>query len=277
MSKGRIQKRDVTEYNFEIIKLALEHTVDSYGPFNLTQLQSQISDLRALHELSEPGRDGKIDVHIAIASKEREAMAHAIKIPIRFALLSYRLVLVKREQLKKFSHITSLSDLREFSTGSGENWVTTEILRQQNFQIAYVQNFYSIFKMLEKERFDFVLRGVNEIFFEKNLYAKDFENLAIVPNIAVYMPTHYYAFVNKSDTRLASRIEEGLRLAFEDGSAKALFWEHYGASIDMADLASRRIIGIENQNLINAPVTRDVNFWYAHSDEVKELIMSHSR
>lgn len=64
--------------------------------------------------------------------------------------------------------------------------------------------------MLNHDRFDFLPRGVNEIFEEYALRKDLLENVIIEPHLALYIPGATYVFVSPKYPELAERLEIGL-------------------------------------------------------------------
>ncbi len=52
--------------------------------------------------------------------------------------------------------------------------------------------------------------------------------------------------MNKENTKLAERIEKGLRMAEEDGTFKELFLEYYIEYLKRANLDNRKLFVLEN-------------------------------
>jgi len=155
-SEGTQDRR--SEYFVQLLKLALDKTETK---LNKVKLESTIrmQQGRAVQQLL-MGKN--IDVIWTVTSIAREEKLLPIRIPLLKGLLGHRVLIIRKEDKKKFSSITSLEDLKHFSAGQGHDWPDTEILRANQIDVITAANYEGLFTMLEARRFDYFPRGVNE-------------------------------------------------------------------------------------------------------------------
>jgi hypothetical protein len=116
--------------------------------------------------------------------------------------------------------------------------------------------------MLNLHRFNFLPRGINEIFDELAQRKYILPNVIIAPNLAVYLPTPTYIFVSPKYPRIAKRLQEGFELMIKDGSFDALFHQYFDKNIIKSNLNQRLILRLENESLPeNTPFWRS-ELWF---------------
>lgn len=59
--------------------------------------------------------------------------------------------------------------------------------------------------------------------------------------------------INKKNVALKKRIEEGLQIAYKDGSLQSVFQKYHASSIQFAKLKKRKIFRIENPLIKKLP------------------------
>ena len=202
----------------------------------------------------------KINLHIAPADKDWEQSFIPIRIPIRRGLLNYRLLLTHKENTQAFKSVRTFSDIQKFTVGLRNGWTTTKVMRALGFNIVGVSGYDSLFLMLDRKRFDYIPRGVNEIFGEIRVRADELK-LAIVPGIALKMPMPVYIYVSPKHPRLADRIKAGFEIIMGNGKFDKLFEEYFGYQIRQAKLYTRHIIDVGNPLLSKETPFDQKNLW----------------
>ena len=139
-------------YNNAILSKALDKTIRGYGDYKIEFTHSGTQRDRALVELIS-GRN--INVHIVPTRNEWEEKTLPIRIPIVKGILGYRLFLIKRQNIKKFSYIKSLDELKVLRAGLRQQWSTTKAMNALGFQVITGNNYEGLFHMLINNRFDY--------------------------------------------------------------------------------------------------------------------------
>jgi hypothetical protein len=202
--------------------------------------------------------NGEFDVQWLSTSAYREQQLTAIKIPIYRGLIGLRLLLVKKENKDRISRIQTLQQLQQLTGGHGTHWADLPIYKANNLPVVSNANYEPLFLQLAADRFDYFHRGVNEIWDE---YARHSKTLDIADNVMLFYPHPVYFFVNKDKPELADHLERGLKIALEDGSYKALFYNYHGESIRQAKLYKRKLIRLSNPTLPKNTPTIDTHWW----------------
>lgn len=230
-------------HNSEVIRRALEITEPEYGAFKLQLVEIKMNGDRMIHS----SLSGElINTVIVPPSKEWDKQHIAIRIPIRLGLLSYRLLLINKADLPKFEKIKTLQELKNLRAGLTNYWETTKILKKEAFNILETAHFDGLFLMLDKHRFDYLPRGIYEIYSELNARKNVLKNVVVEPTIALHIPMLSYVYVSPSEQRIAERIKVGLQKLMFNGELKTLLYKHYGEDIIKAKLKGRKVFEVEN-------------------------------
>lgn len=242
----------------DILRTALEKTVDLYGPYRMEPSPARMTSLRYSQELA-AGRTPNIIW--TSTSVERETALRPIRIPLRKGLLSYRLSLIRADRQERISQIENLADLRQLELAQGVGWGDIQIYEANGIRVR-TSNYESLFLLVEAGRVDMFPRGIGEIFDEFDARKDELPHLAIERDLMLHYPWPYYFFVHNEDKELAERLETGLRRMIDDGSFDAIFQRYNAESLARAQLAQRRVIELENHLLPPQTPLDDERLWY---------------
>ena len=245
------QNRDQNQ--FELLKLALEKTRDTYGDYELVQVDKKITSLRASREVS---RGEIINIEAApnwttatVPSELRKDQRIAVKIPILQGLLGYRRLVIRKTDAEKFKRITDASQLQQLVAGQGKDWEDVFIYRANGYQVNDEADYYNLFAMLAARRFDYIpLSAIEaEDFVQK--FGQYSQDVMIVPDILIYYPFPVLFQVSIHHPELAERVEKGLIKSRNDGSMDKLFRAHFAAEIIKLRAAKNRTFILENKRV----------------------------
>jgi ABC-type amino acid transport substrate-binding protein len=230
-----------TVYFPQLLRLALTKTGDE-GPFEIGHFPEPMSSLRQIAELS---RRGAINVMWDGTSHQRETELLPVRISLLRELNDYRVFLIREEDQPRFSRLRSLDDLRSLQAGAGDNWPSVDVLRHNRLPVVTTSSFGSLFPMLRAGRFDYLPRGVHEVWAEQRSQAA--QGLAIEQTVFLHYPVPFYFFVSRDDAALAARIERGLFAAQADGSFDKLFLgiPSFQRGRDEIHAGKRRILALQ--------------------------------
>ena len=163
--------------------------------------------------------------------------------PIRRGLLGLRLLLARQESLRSLAAVQNLRQLQQgFTLGYGSDWFDLEMMRTVGFRVVTGSSYTGLFQMLKAGRFDFMSRGVNEVWSEVDNPALVNKELAIVPGLALYQPLDDYFHLGSASTDWALVLRRGLDIVLHDRRYATLFQRHYRAALQRAGLAKRRVL-----------------------------------
>ena len=115
--------------------------------------------------------------------------------------------------------------------------------------------------MLANKRFDYIPLGINEPW--ADLALRSDLNLVAEQNILLHYPMGLYFHVNKHNTVLAQKIEQGMGIAFKDGSYDKLLQQSkmVQETIKFADTATRRTIKLQNIDFTKNTPNSHIRYW----------------
>lgn len=238
-----------------LLKLALSKVPGSY---ELQEAIPNTSEERMVNMLM----DKQLEVVWYATTNDLEERLQPIRICIYRGLLGYRVLMIKKGNQHKFDGIKNLEDLKRVSLGQGRFWADTNVLTANNLNVVKVLKYEGIFHMLDGDRFDAFPRGVHEPWSEIQRYPT--LALDVEENLLISYTNPFYFFVNKSNTKLASDIERGLRIAIEDGSFDEYFRNDPTVKDALAkgNLKSRTLIQLENPGLPPKTPVDDASLWF---------------
>ncbi|MBB1318945.1 hypothetical protein H5123_15025 [Shewanella sp. SR43-4] len=205
-------------YFISLLALALDKSASRYGTFQMRAAMINMPQSRTLKMLAE---NKNIDVAWSMTSIEREAQLQAVYIPLLKGLMGYRIGIIRKGDQAQFDQLTSLEDLKKILMGQGLDWPDTNILNSNGFNVVPGPE-KSLISMLLKNRFDYYPRALFEPWRDLARHSE----LVVEKNILIRYTAPIYFFVSKDNPRLAERIEYGLRVAIDDGSFNAMFYNH---------------------------------------------------
>jgi len=240
------------QFGHELLELALskvdkKYTINAFDRYPINEARGEKMLI-----------NGDFDVQWLSTSAAREENLIPIKIPIYKGLLGLRLLLVKKQNKAKFSHIATVEDLRKYTGGHGSHWSDLSVYPANQLPVHTNSNYDSLFLQLANDRFDYFHRGLNEIWRE---YLKHKDKLEIADNVMLYYPHPVYYFVNKNKPELTNDIKKGLNIALNDGSYKALFFKQHGNNIEKGNLKSRTVITLVNPDIPKGTPKINTDWW----------------
>lgn len=253
----RIPQGDNSLENYAqgLLKLALSKIPDEY---ELTQTVPTTSEERMISLLV----DNQLDVVWYATTNELEEKLLPIRICIYRGLLGQRVLMIKKGTQQKFEGIKTLDDLKKVSMGQGRFWADASVLAANQLNVVKVLKYEGLFHMLDGDRFDAFPRGVHEPWSEMKRYPH--LALDVEQNLLLSYVNPFYFFVNKSNTKLASDIETGLRMALEDGSFNEYFLNDQTVRdvVENANLKNRINIALDNPSLPPKTPIHDKSLWF---------------
>jgi len=243
MQKPLLSYDKRAQHKDEVIHTALELSKAKFGDYEFTEVDVEMSTGRALKEL----QAGKyINVFIASADPTWERDAKAIKVPIRLGMLSYRLLLIRKQDADVFAKLTTRNDLAQFFAGLQPHWSTTNVFKLHNLNVIHGHEFDSLFLMLRKKRFDYIPRAVYEAFDELEQRSELQQDIVIAPQIALRIPSATYIYVTPDEPGIYQRLSFGMTQLQQSGQLRQIFDKYYADEFRRAELDKRTIIELEN-------------------------------
>jgi hypothetical protein len=251
------------EYDWIVLRAALERTRRASGDFELSQNSEFINSARGLHEMSLPA--GRINVLAKVSTIELEKKLLPIRIPFDLGIRGYRILIIRKDNAARFAAVTNVKDLRKFSFGLGDTWADVDILKSAELRVEKSALYNNLFPMLSKGRFDAFPRAIDEAYAEMDARQDALPDLMVEQNLLLYYPMPRYYFVRRDaeGERLAKRIETGLEAMIADGSLRALFEKHKGDLISRSEIKSRQLLLLPNPFLPPETPLNRRELWYS--------------
>lgn len=245
-----------SEYFIRVLELALQKSQDKYGAFTLQKGSKNIDQTVVLKQLRE-GQEYEV-VH-TMTHVGRERLLRPIRIPLTKGLLGLRLLLVRKDDVGKFSKNMDEAELKNQLWGQGSSWPDTQILELNGYRVEKIPQYHDLFLALKEGKIDAFPRSVIEIYDELLIHQSQ---LAVAPGIAIRYDAPVYFFVSPQNKELAERLEFGLKKALYDGSFNRLFDSYLGKHVKRAELEKRKIIQIKNPLLSAETPLNQKELWY---------------
>jgi hypothetical protein len=233
------------EAELAFIQLAADLTIDDYGEYEIMP-SPPYEQGRAFASLNQPEQ---INMMIASVDKLREQQANTIYIPLERGLAGFRLCLVKNTNSQAFLGINTLRDFRKrkLSVGVGAHWPDKAILTFNQLPVTTSPIESDLYSMLDAGRFACLSRSVKEV--SESVINQNHIDIGVEQNIAFIYPLADFIYISKTETRLAERIEKGLRLAIENEQFYTLFEKHYKQLLLKHNLYGRKLFFLKNENM----------------------------
>jgi ABC-type amino acid transport substrate-binding protein len=231
------------EYDHAVIRLALEKTRNKYGDYTLQETPTGQNSKRSLLTVSSNRYTNYIIKH-SMSNKLPDGLI-AIPFPVDLGIVGYRVGFVSQDTKEKLKAVKTLEDLQRFEIIQGIGWLDAFILEHHGFKVRKGEDFNAMFSMVALNRSDLFLRGANELLAEWRTH-QSIPKLTHDDTISIYYPLPRFLITSEENTELAARVHEGLLTAFEDGSLIKLWEEKYLASVEFADLKSRKVFRLTN-------------------------------
>ena len=81
---------------------------------------------------------------------------------------------------------------------------------------------------------------------QEKLNHRDVPGLVMDENVALYYPLPRVFFTHNSNQQAITRVQQGLKAAWRDGSLQALWLKTFKPSLSFAHLHTRRLFRLEN-------------------------------
>lgn len=243
-------------YPYELIKLALDSTIQSHGSYQLNSYKKQHSFNRR-HYMLEQGLTFQITSFGASQSVNSNLIA--IEVPIYQGMLGFRLLATNIDSNKELITVQSLEELQALKAGFNNQWSDFPIFKLNELRVETASNFISLYSMLHYNRFDYLPRSIREIDVELERFKGTSTNLLINDTLALYYPHPVYFHVSPKYKNLAKRIEIGMNNILNNGTFKSLFLSHHAEIIDKHKPNQLNVIHLKRDKHFR-PV--NTHWWY---------------
>lgn len=241
------------EYSKALLLQVMERTVPEFGPYTIEYADIHMERPRLLEAL----KDGKlINVTAYPADAKWLKSLRAVPVPTDMGLQSWRIALIDSKNQERIHKLALPQGLKEMTAGVGAVWVTRTSLHDNGFHYVTGSNYIGLFDMLIAGRFDYLPRGVNEIFQEYDQRKHAFPQLAVEDSIVLHDNIPSLFFVSPRNPRLYERIRAGMESLLKDGTLERFVLEYHRGYLQRAKLCNRRRIDLPNKAIDPAMLAR---------------------
>ncbi|MDM8556394.1 hypothetical protein QUF75_16850 [Desulfococcaceae bacterium HSG7] len=231
------------EYKYQLLELVLNKTVSKDGSFRIEVAgEETIAQSRVIELIDR----GDLTLITVMTSKEREEKLLPVRIPVYKGLWGHRIFIINRKDLNKFAAIQTEKELKALWAGQGHDWPDTQILKANGYNVVTSPNYSGLFAMLNKGRFDYFPRAVNEPW--REVEVEKARDVVVEPTLLIQYHAPAYFFVSKQNKALAERLKRGFEAVIRDGSFDRLFNSHWYIqdTLKLANIQKRRIFRLKN-------------------------------
>ncbi len=259
------EKDSRQQFVTEIITAAMDHTVDAYGPYERKELPRMSWRRMFIPRTMEAYPN--LVIRVSGCDRGISSSLRHIPIPINRGIVGYRILLIPSALQEKFSAISNLAGLRASGLVAGQGrWLDADILKENDLPVVVGSSYEGLFPMLAAGRFDYLPRGVNEVFSELEGRKTKLPGIQVEEKIALYYPLPRVLATSKDNTALAERLKKGLELIFQNGTHEKIWLKYNRDAIKKAQLDKRKIIHINNPFVFDDIPMDKKEYWYRPGD-----------
>ncbi len=188
---------------------------------------------------------GELDIALLSTQAQHWPELVPLRFPIRRGLLGARLLLARRESLPRFRTLRSLSALqRSLVMGYGEDWQDRALLQRLGFRMHLEPEYPQLFRGLAQGRFDFLSRGINEVWAELDHPLLVPHGIVVVPGLALSYPLDDYFYLGPARQNWLPLLRAGIEQLWRSGAYRKLFEESFGRALQRADFGKRQVLQV---------------------------------
>ncbi|GLX80040.1 hypothetical protein tinsulaeT_33800 [Thalassotalea insulae] len=205
-----------------------------------------------------------IDLTWTGTKKHYEQEMRAIPIPLLKGLLGHRVFIIHGKRRAEFEQ-GSLLALKKLVACQGSDWLDSDILSWNGFNVLRVDRVDLIFKMLAKGRCDYYPRAIFEGYNELKVAQQQYPMLEVFDDLILEYKFPLYFFVHQDNQALAQLLTDSLNRAINDGSFID-FMENHPLTSDIFPLSkwqSKRVVKLENPYLPKSAPVDNKAMWIA--------------
>lgn len=187
-------------------------------------------------------RQGGLDIGMLPNTHGALAGLPVLRHPLRRGLLGVRLLLARAAQAEALAAVTGIAQLRAWRLGYGADWPDLPAMRAQGFDVVTGASYQGLFEMLALGRFDWLHRGVNEVWNEIDTPGLLPAGLVVVPRVALFYPLDDYLCLRPGLAPWLPRLQQAWARIQQDGRYARWYRATYGPALRRAALGERRVL-----------------------------------
>jgi ABC-type amino acid transport substrate-binding protein len=230
--------RDANDLRYEALEGLLKLAFGAAGQRIELERVMGMSQRRAILE----AHAGQLDVSLVPTSLNPPQGLQVLRVPVRRGLLGLRLLLAPEALLARLAAVQDLNGLHGLRMGYGADWDDLPTMRTLGFDVVTGDSYSGLFRMLAQGRFDWMHRGVNEIWAELDHPSLVPHGLAVVPKLALYYPLDDYFCVSPRRPDLFALLQRGMQRIRTDGRYARWFRDTYARALERAQMKQRHVL-----------------------------------
>lgn len=236
------------------VKLALDKTVASHGPYRL-QASAPMNKQRALLSAQQKSAPNLLTIAGHTEARSMKGLA-PVRFPLMLGITGYRVCFVSPQAQAAVAEARTLDELRHrFSLVQGSGWADVGVLRANGFHVTETPSYEALFRMVAKNRADLFCRSVLEVQAEAQAHA-DMPDLLLDRSFALVYELPQFLYTHRDNRAVIERLTEGFLQAYADGSLQALMRRHLQPALQYVELSKRRL------HALQAEPAADIGFEY---------------
>ncbi|GAC17589.1 type 2 periplasmic-binding domain-containing protein [Paraglaciecola arctica] len=226
-----------------LLESVMSITEPEYGPYEINIIASYLALPRKRKEMIKGD-----NINLIWTTEDINTIKELIKVPFHTmkGVLGYRAMIIQADRQDEFSKITNLEELQLMKPGQVKFWSDTYIYKSNNFNVVTSRKMFSLFPMLESNRFDFLPLGISEINQEYLSIRQKYPSLAIETDLLIKYSLHMFLMVSPNEPILAERLLKGLLEIEKSGEFDRIFNEFIQPEMNKIQIQNRRIIELES-------------------------------
>lgn len=221
------------EFQINLFKELIRIATPEYGESKLSILNIDMSTRRSVIAL-QSGEYPFGFTTMVNSVKNDSSMTNLYRYPYLNHFLGLRKLIVRAEDLEKFSNIQTFAELQDYRAGQGDNWPDAAILRNNGINVVSATKYKNLFPMLKLRRSDFVPMSVLEIDEVMAQLNQGAEKLVVVPNLYIFYPFPMYLRSSKYAQHSDALIAHALEHYFSDDNTslrESVFTRSFGTAM----------------------------------------------
>ncbi|EWH10745.1 SMF protein [Catenovulum agarivorans DS-2] len=232
------------QYEYNLVKLALDNTVEDYGSY---QINLRPGDTPSYTRMRVEAEEKQFNNYLYKDSVSNELLEklQAVHFPVELGVAGYRVGLISPEAQSKLRTVQTKEDASSLKIIQGRGWLDGDILRSQGFRVVEGSHIEGLFYMAANNRGDMFPLGAHELKREWDKF-KHIDGLRYDTEICIYYPLPKFFFTHPDNKLLAERVQIGLERAYQSGELSALWKEYFYERFQFSNLKQRRIFKFAN-------------------------------
>lgn len=230
--------RDAADHRYDHLEDLLQRLLRAAGQSVRIQRVPGLTQPRRLIEL----QAGRLDVAFVSSVSPELPKLQVLRQPIRRGLLGLRLLLAPRAIAPQLARVRSMAELRPWRLGYGSDWSDLAQMQTLGLNVVTAASYSGLFRMLAQRRFDWMHRGLNEVWGEVDTPGLLPKEVVVVPRVALFYPLDDYFCVSPRRPELLGLLELGYGRLLRDGGYAQWFRQHFGPALARARLDEREVI-----------------------------------